>query len=320
MTPVNREDIQLISRHSNWTEADVDKLLKDTIYPDAAAWKKFLRILFISLGVCFSVAGILFFFAYNWDDLHKFAKLGLIEGLIVLITLIVLLTKINSTIKNIILTGAAVLIGVLFAVFGQIYQTEANTYDLFLGWTLFIALWVIVSDFAPLWLIFLSLINTTFVLYSQQVARDWPELLVFTGMVLLNAAFLLVSTWIAKRKTGNQVPAWFLNTVALVVVSNATVGISIGILDEYHPVFIILIILTALLYIAGIKFGLHEKRIFYLAIIPFSLIIIISVILLKDAEGESMFFVTSLFIIASVTILIKNLVDTQKKWANEAGA
>ena len=136
MTPIDRDDIRLISRHSNWTKADADQLLKNSIYPDAEAWKKFLRILFISLGVCFSVAGILFFFAYNWDDLHKFVKLGLIEGLIVLTTLIVLLTKINSTIKNIILTGTAVLIGVLFAVFGQIYQTEANSYDLFLGWTL----------------------------------------------------------------------------------------------------------------------------------------------------------------------------------------
>ena len=123
---MNRDDIHIISRHSNWTESGVDKVLRKEIYSDAKSWKKFLQLLFISLGVGFSVTGILFFFAYNWDDLHKFTKLGMIEGLIVALTLFVLFSKLSQNVKNIILTGTAVLVGVLIAVFGQIYQTGAN--------------------------------------------------------------------------------------------------------------------------------------------------------------------------------------------------
>ena len=65
---MNREDIQLITRNSNLSEIDISTLLKKQIYTDKTDWKKFLQLFFISLGVSFTVAGILFFFAYNWDD------------------------------------------------------------------------------------------------------------------------------------------------------------------------------------------------------------------------------------------------------------
>ena len=185
MTKIEREDIQIISRHSNWSEESIDKVLKQEIYSNKESWQKFLRLFFISLGISFTTAGIIFFFAYNWTDLHKFIKIGLIESLIVITTLIVLISKISLDIKNIILTGTSILVGVLFAVFGQIYQTGANAYDFFLGWTMFIALWVAISNFAPLWLVFIVLINTTLILYSQQVAHNWSEVFVFTLLFII---------------------------------------------------------------------------------------------------------------------------------------
>ena len=103
MTKIEREDIQIISRHSNWSEGSIDKILKQEIYSNKESWGKFLRLFFISLGVSFTTAGIIFFFAYNWADLHKFIKIGLIESLIVIIILTVLFSKISLDIKNILL-------------------------------------------------------------------------------------------------------------------------------------------------------------------------------------------------------------------------
>ncbi len=74
MEKIEREDIQIIARHSNWSEKSIDKILKKNIYNDKESWNKFLRLFFISLGVGFTTAGIIFFFAYNWADLHKFIK------------------------------------------------------------------------------------------------------------------------------------------------------------------------------------------------------------------------------------------------------
>jgi uncharacterized membrane protein len=318
MTKIEREDIQIISQHSNWSEAGIDKILKQEIYSNEADWQKFLKLFFISLGVSFTIAGIIFFFAYNWADLHKFIKLGLVEGLIITITLVVLFSKVSLDIKNILLTGASILVGVLFAVFGQIYQTGANAYDFFLGWTMFITLWVLISNFAPLWLVFITLVNMTIVLYSQQVAHNWSEIFMLTLLFGVNLSFLIIVLFSEKMIPEVKPPNWFTNLIVLVAVSFSTIGISMGILEGLQQLspFIILIILASIFYIIGIFYGLKVKSGFYLSIIPFSLILIISAIFIKLSDDAGMFFGISLFVVISVTLVIKNLINLQKKWTN----
>lgn len=310
---MQREDIHIIGRHSNLTEKGIAKALKENVYNERETWQKFFQLFFISLGVGFTVSGIVFFFAYNWADLHKFVKIGLTEGVLIATTILVLLPKINGNIRNIILTGASVLVGVLFAVFGQIYQTGANAYDFFLAWTVFVTLWVLVSNFAPLWLLYLVLINTTFILYSQQVAKDWSEVFICSLLFIINVTVLISAIFWGKKK----IPNWFLNTVALASISYATIGVVIGIFDKHQVTFPILILITAIAFALGIWHGLKTKSGFYLSVIPFSLIIIVSAFFIKISDGEMMFLLVSLFIIASVTLTIKNLIDIQKKWTNE---
>ena len=316
MTKIEREDIQIIARHSNWSEKSIANILKKDIYSDKESWHKFLRLFFISLGVGFTTVGIIFFFAYNWADLHKFVKIGLTEGLIIISTLIILFSKTSLDIKNILLTGASILVGVLFAVFGQIYQTGANAYDFFLGWTMFITIWVLISNFAPLWLVFITLINTTLILYSQQVAYDWSEVFVFTLLFIINVLFLTTSLFGKKINKEIKSPIWFSNLIALASVSFSTIGIVLGIFDKSQTSFFVLIIITSILYAIGIKYGLKLKNGFYLSIIPFSIIVIISAFLIKLSDNASMFFFISLFVIVSVTLVIKILIDLQKKWIN----
>ncbi|MGV8946545.1 MAG: DUF2157 domain-containing protein [Lutibacter sp.] len=317
MKNIQREDIQIISRHSTLTEKGIEKVLKESIYNDREAWQKFLSLFFISLGIGFMVSGVVFFFAYNWDDLHKFTKIGLTEVLIIVTTSLVFFSKINTNIRNIILTGAAVLVGVLFAIFGQIYQTGADAYDFFLTWTVFVTLWVIVSNFAPLWLLYLILINITLILYSEQVAKDWSEVFIFNLLLLINTTALISAILLSKFKKLVSVPNWFLNIMALTSISYATIGIINGIFDKYQIAFLVLILTTVIVFALGIWYGLKIKSGFYLSVIPFSLIIIVSALLIKISDGEMMFLLISLFIVVSVTLVIKNLINIQKKWANE---
>lgn len=313
MKAIQREDIHIIGRHSNLTEKGAARILKEHVYNDKAAWHQFLRLLLAGLGIGFTVSGIVFFFAYNWDGLHRFVKIGLTEGVLIGATGLVLLAKIPVHIRNIMLTGASVLVGVLFAVFGQVYQTGANAYDFFLAWTVFVTLWVLVSGFAPLWLLYLVLINTTFILYAQQVADDWPEVFVFTLLFIFNTAVLIFAIMLSGKKR----PDWFLNTVALASAGYATIGVVIGIFDPHYAAFPILILITTLVFASGIWHGLKTKSRFYLSVIPFSLIIIVSALLIKIADGGTMLLLVSLFIVAGVTFTIKNLIDLQKKWTNE---
>lgn len=314
---MNRDDIHLISRYSNWSEKGVEHELTENVYSTPQTWRNFLYVLLISLGAGFTIAGIVFFFAYNWADLHKFIKIGMVEGGILILTFFVLFSKFNQQIKNIFLTGTSVLVGVLFAVFGQIYQTGANAYDFFLGWTIFSSLWVIVSNYAPLWLIYLTLINTTFILYSQQVAHDWSTVLIFTLLFLLNISFLVISLYCAETKRAFKVPGWFTKIVALAAITFSTVGISFGIHNQFETSFVILQLAVIVFYAAGLKYGLTIKSRFYLSIIPFSVIIILTSLLIKISEEEAMWLFVSVFVIASVTMVIRFLTRIQKKWDHE---
>jgi len=314
MSSIEREDIHIISRHSNLSPESIDTLLKNNVYSSRQDWRKFLRLFFISLGVGFTTIGILFFFAYNWADLHKFIKIGLVEAGVIILTCIVLFTKIRVEIKNIFLTGASVLVGVLFAVFGQIYQTGANAFDFFLAWMVFIMLWVFIANFAPLWLIFITLINTTFILYTEQVAEDWSVILVFTLLYVLNGLILVFFLITKDTKIKIDAPDWSTNIMTFTAVTFGTMGIIAGIFDKYETIFPVLVILVIVTYSIGVWYGLLVKRLFYLAVISLSVICIISTLIIKISSDYLTFFIVSLFIVASVTLVIKQLIALQKKW------
>ncbi|RDY59792.1 DUF2157 domain-containing protein [Flagellimonas nanhaiensis] len=316
MEKMDREHIQIISRHSNWSRNSVARALGDHVYNDSNAWKKFLSWFLLGVGISFTIAGILFFFAYNWSQLHKFLKFGLIEALIVVVLVIAMLAKTKAWVKKVLLTSASVLVGVLYAVFGQVYQTGANAYDFFLGWTIFVTLWVLVSNFAPLWLLFVVLINTTIVLYSEQVAHGWSEIFVFTLLFLLNALFLVLFYIVPKILNLKKIPDWFTNLVALAVISFSTIGITMGIFESKKSAFPILVLSSLFVYGLGLWFGLKARRVFYLAIIPFSIIIIICGLMLRLSVDAGMVFVMGLFIVSSVTSLVLLLIKLQKRWKN----
>jgi uncharacterized membrane protein len=286
------------------------------------AWQKFIRLSFISLGVGFTVSGIIFFFAYNWNDLHKFAKIGIVEILLVASTALVIYPKLNGTVKNIILTGSAALAGALFAVFGQVYQTGANAYDLFFIWTLSVTLWAIVANFTPLWLIYLALINTTFILYAQQVANDWSWIFVYAVLFIFNTCALIAFVVLPRYNDKIKAPVWFTNTIAFSSVVYATIGMISWIAgwgeESSYSLWLISLSVIAF-YALGIKYGLQTKRLFYLSIIPASVIVMIVTMLIQSIDNlgeEAGFLFISLFIIMSVTALVAGLIHIQRQWNN----
>ncbi len=313
MKSIQRDDIHLIARYSDLSENAVDKALHEQVYPKADAWRTFLRLFFLTFGIGFSVMGILFFFAYNWEELHKFIKIGLIEGLLIMLTGVALYPKFSQQTKKIILCGCSLLVGVLFAVFGQVYQTGANAYDFFLAWTIFISIWVLITNFAPLWLFFLALINCTLILYNQQVASDWSPVLFNMGLALLNGAALLLGILLSISAKKIHVPTYFSNIVALAAVSFATIGMVIGIFEKLDWCLALCAAIVSLTYYLGIRYALKQRNGFYLASLAFSIIIIFSASIIEIVEDEAVgaIFVCG-FVLASVTFVVHQLLNLQK--------
>jgi len=164
-------------------------------------WFAWVEQQLLLLGTALVLAGTIFFFAYNWAEMGRFAKLGLIEAALVACLLAACWRGRSRLTGKVLQLAAAVLVGVLLAVFGQIYQTGADAYELFAGWALLILGWVIAAGFAALWVVWLLLVNTAAILYWQQVAHPayalpYEWLCLFLGLVNLGALVL--------RETGLQ--------------------------------------------------------------------------------------------------------------------
>jgi uncharacterized membrane protein len=309
-----RQIIQAIGRHSELDAEGLERLFQAEVYRRPSQWYRFIRLSLIALGAGFLLAGIVFFFAYNWDGLHKFAKLGIVGGLLSACVIAAYLTKSHPLFHKILLFAASLLTGALFAVYGQIYQTGANAFDFFLAWTVFCLLWVWVSDFPPLWLAFLILVNITIAAYADQMGRLWPNSMPFAILATLNAV-VLVMTYARRNIIGGvNVPEWVTHTVAIGTVSLLTVGIVAGILDGYDAAFPLLLALAAVLFPWAVHHGIRSRSIFLPALVSLSLIVILTSYLLKIGEGYFLSLFVSLFVMGSVTLVTYLLLSLQKKW------
>ena len=106
-------------------------------------WGTWVSRLLLLLGTSLVLAGIIFFFAHNWERLGPLLKLGLIQGAMLACLLGAWLVRSSTLPCQVLLTAACVLVGVLLAVYGQIYQTGADAFELFLGWWVLILPWVL---------------------------------------------------------------------------------------------------------------------------------------------------------------------------------
>lgn len=139
--------------------------------PGPTAWIGGVDRFLLAFGVMAVLAGVAAFFAYNWDGLHRLAKLGFVELGIAAGVAVAAWRGIDSAAGRGGLFAAAFLVGVLFAVYGQSYQTGADPYSLFLFWAILIAGWVAIGRQAGLWMLLLVLANLSLILYWTQVLR-----------------------------------------------------------------------------------------------------------------------------------------------------
>jgi uncharacterized membrane protein len=148
----------------------VDQYL-DAVYfcREPGYWARWALRALLALGAGHLLAGVIFFFAYNWDDLTPMAKFAILQGSIVVSVILALIVKTDRLAGQVLLIAATVLVGTLLAVIGQVYQTGADAYHLFFLWTLLVFPWVLASRSAAHWLIWLVIAYTAANLYAYQV-------------------------------------------------------------------------------------------------------------------------------------------------------
>lgn len=165
--------------------------------PDRAGWVRYIDRFLIVVGTALVVAGIAAFFAWNWSALNHMTKFALIQGGVVAAVAAAWRFGLDSGAGRASLFAAAFLTGTLLAVFGQVYQTGADPYGLFLVWALLILPWALVGRQAGIWLLLQLLLNLTVIMYYTQVLHPpdgWWELARLLGPLVWLGATVTDST------------------------------------------------------------------------------------------------------------------------------
>lgn len=156
--------------------------------PSVDAWRRAADRLFALGGVLLLGAAVVYFFAYNWADLHRFAKLGLASLALAGCVGMALVTAPAGTLFRAVLLGACICTGVLLALVGQVYQTGADVWELFAAWALLMLPFVLLSRSSASWALWLAVTNAAAARALSQLA--W---LGWVGALLTRDAFLLVA-------------------------------------------------------------------------------------------------------------------------------
>ncbi|PTL78432.1 DUF2157 domain-containing protein [Vitiosangium sp. GDMCC 1.1324] len=180
------------------TPPDLERALRLAVAtPERPAWRRFLSTVLLGFGSLLVLSGVIYFFAYNWAALHRFGKMGLLLAAIIAAS--VAAWRLGEGLAGqFALLFAAVLVGPLLAVYGQAYQTGADPYELFLGWSLLVLPWVVLARFEPLWLLLLLLVDTGLCLFWVQVA-DGEGTTLLLVLSLVNGGAWLAHELLAQR-------------------------------------------------------------------------------------------------------------------------
>lgn len=231
----------------------------------ASSWYTWVNRMLLFLGSALVLAGIIFFFAYNWSKMERFFKFGLIEFGIISCIAISYYLGISRISSKILVLSASVLVGTLLAVYGQIYQTGADAFELFRGWALLIFGWVIISEFSALWFLWLVIVNTSVILFWKQVGQ--PTYSIRYEWLCLSVASLNCLALVFKElglKYGMEwlKEKWFdtiLLTAVLVSLSLPTIDLIVDTRDS-NSVTVFAFVIWIIAVSSGYLFYRHKLR------------------------------------------------------------
>lgn len=160
-------------------------------------WGLFWLIFCSHAGTLLLIAATICFCAYNWHIIPAYGKFAGISILMIVAAVIACWRGLHSTIGGLALLACALLAGPLMAVFGQVYQTGADSWELFRAWAVFIAPLAIIGRRSGLWAALWAIVTLWAVLYAGQETTNRYAPMLFDNMILyiVAAQVVALSLW-----------------------------------------------------------------------------------------------------------------------------
>jgi len=329
-SPATNEQLYTLARAKHLTFPALEHALRmiGTI-PDAHAWRGFISNMLLLLGTTLTLAGIIFFFAYNWADMNHFVKFAVLEVCLLGIALFVSWQGLQRISGQVALLAIAILLGALLAVYGQTYQTGADAFSLFLTWAILILPWVLLGAFAPLWLLLLVLLNLSLFLYWEQVitpSHNDPQtdllLLLFllngTAMIAWEYAYGQSVSWLQRQWLGVIIFGIVLTTLII-----PTLQVIVGFDHRWSqaPLFAVAVISYLVVTSLSLWYYRYQRHdLLLLAICLLGVLVVFTTLvgrLLPMREIIS-WLILAIVIVGEATMATKWLLQLATTWQKEA--
>ena len=214
--------------HAQLAQASAEGPLR----PTPAEWRTLLDRVFAFGGALLLSAAAVFFLAYNWEAMHRFARLGLVVGVLAACCAGALAARPLGVAWRAALFGACVATGAVLALVGQTYQTGADVWQLFAAWAALMLPFAWLSRSSASWMLWLGVANLALMrALSQSVWWGFFDTLSNAHALLAIAAFnlivLLVFEGFAPRLIA-QPARWLHRLAALGVLAPLCAGAVLG--------------------------------------------------------------------------------------------
>lgn len=204
-TNINRRVIDSLFSHNIISNEAKDFALT-LLYPKHN-WGLWVSRMLLWIGISLILSGIIYFCAFNWAIITPLMKFTSIQLAIFTLIGLSYFYGLEKVIGKVFLLTASVLVGVFIAVFGQVYQSGADAYTLFLTWALLILPWVVISEFAASWIVWMVIANLAIILYSVQVGSYIVRDMMYSNLIIFNSLFLVIkeyavlhgASWLSSR-------------------------------------------------------------------------------------------------------------------------
>ncbi|OGW33041.1 MAG: hypothetical protein A2X59_03895 [Nitrospirae bacterium GWC2_42_7] len=221
--------------------------------PNKTDWHNFIDRLLLWSGTVLLAAGVIFFFAYNWKDIGSLARFGIVELLIAAAVGGCIWVGTEKPAGKASLFAASLLVGALLALFGQTYQTGADTFELFITWAVLILPWTVVSRLPAMWVLLIALVNVAVTFYFRSFPGVFgllfgPErqlwvLFTFNSIALVlwelsSAHFIWLRERWATRLLGFA-GGGLITTLAIIAIFDHRVGFNYSLI--LYPLWLVLI-------------------------------------------------------------------------------
>jgi uncharacterized membrane protein len=220
--PAKRGRLHALAASGVLDRAELDRSLEVAGYrPTTASWSAYLYWHALIIGVVLLAAGAVFFVAANWSALPGSIRMCMVGGAMVLATLVGGYLGDTLAGRATTLLGG-LLFGPLLAVYGQVYQTGADAWQLFATWTLVLVAYGALVRFVGTWVLALLCLHVaTFAWIDQELGTDFYKgsgAFVLAGLALVDGTLVALADRLThgrERDVIAHTAAFFALAVAL---------------------------------------------------------------------------------------------------------